>query len=361
MFARRERILAASARHAMLLVMTTSPLQLLVLGGTSWLGGATARLARDAGHQVTCLARGASGRPPEGVTWVRSDRDEPGGYDDVKGQDWDAVIDVSWQPDQVRSALAALGERAGHWVYVSSCSVYADDGTPGEDESAAVHPAHEGSGRVDMEAYGPAKVACEQACLDALGHERVAVARSGLIGGYGDLSDRFGYWPARVARAEDSEPVLSPPRDTPLQIIDVEDLAAWLVHLATTATAGVFNALGDSLPLGGLLDAAGEAAGRTPSYVEVSDDWLVAHEVEPWSGTDSLPVWLPQADYAGFMRRTNDAAKDAGLRLRPLAETVASSLEWERERGLDRDRRAGLSPLAEERLLAQVQPAGDAP
>ena len=329
-----------------------APIDLLVLGGTSWLGGAVARIALQRGHRVTCLARGESGTPPEGATWVRADRADPTAYDEVSTRDWDAVVDVSWQPDFVRSAVTALAARTGHWVYVSSCSVYSDDATPDTAEDAPLHPAHEGPGLVDMEVYGPAKVACERACLEAMGPERTAVARAGLIGGYGDRSDRLGYWPARAGRARDDELVLSPPRETPVQVIDVEDLARWLVHLAEHRIGGVFNALGDITTLGAVLDVCDVAAGCSPSYVEVADTWLVGHDVEPWMGPRSLPLWLPQREYAGFMTRRNQAAHAAGMTLRPLADTVAASLRWEQERGLDRDRRAGLTPAEESELLA---------
>jgi nucleoside-diphosphate-sugar epimerase len=239
-------------------------------------------------------------------------------------------------------------------VYVSSCSVYADDAMPGTGEEAAVHPAHEGAGSVDAEVYGPAKVACEVACLSAMGAEHTAIARSGLIGGYGDLSDRLGYWAARVARATKGSPVLVPPLDTPVQVIDVEDLAAWLVDLAERRVAGVFNALGDVATLRDVLDACAVAAGHRPAYVEVSERWLAEHEVQPWSGPASLPVWLPREKYSGFMTRRNDAARATGLRLRPLEETLASALRWERKQGLDRERRAGLTSTREAELLVRT-------
>ena len=127
----------------------SAALDLLVLGGTSWLGGAVARHAADRGHRVTCLARGESGRPPAGVTWVRADRALPTAYDEVTGRGWDAVVDVSWQPAFVRSALDRLAATTRHWVYVSSCSVYADDTAPGQGEDAPVHEAHTGTGPVD--------------------------------------------------------------------------------------------------------------------------------------------------------------------------------------------------------------------
>jgi nucleoside-diphosphate-sugar epimerase len=328
-------------------------LSLLVLGGTSWLGGAVARDALAAGHEVTCLARGEAGTPPSRATWVRADRRAPGAYDEVAGHDWDAVLDVSWQPDLVRSALSALGARARHWVYVSSASVYDDDSTPGCDESASTHEPYPEPGPVDAEAYGPAKVACENACLQ-LGADRVLLARAGLIVGYGDRSDRMGYWPARAARAGADEPVLVPPLDAPAQVVDVDDLSAWLVWCCESATCGTYNVNGDQTTVRALVEASAGAAGTSPAYVEATDRWLTEQEVQPWSGPESLPMWLPQPDYAGFMTRSNAAAKGAGLRLRPLADSVEAALRWERERGLDRDRQAGLTPSRERELLDRL-------
>ena len=330
------------------------PLDLLVLGGTSWLGGATARHAAGRGHRVACLARGEAGQAPPGVTWVRADRTESDAYDEVAGGRWDAVVEVSWQPGFVRSALDRLAATTAHWVYVSSCSVYTDDRTPGAGEDAAVHEPYEGDGPVDWEAYGPAKVACELACREALGPDAVLLARSGLIGGYGDRSDRLGYWPARIARAEPGEAVLVPPRDTAVQVVEVEDLAAWLVPGAEDRVAGVFNAIGDPSTVGTVLDASVAASGSSPRFVEATDAWLARQDVAPWSGPDSLPLWLPQPDHAGFMARDTTAARRSGLTTRPLADTVAATLRWETEQGLERDRRAGLSSAREQALLTRL-------
>jgi 2'-hydroxyisoflavone reductase len=332
-----------------------STLDLLVLGGTSWLGGQVARQALERGHRVTCLARGDSGDPPEGVAWIHSDREQESAYDEVTGRDWDAVVEVSWQPRFVRAALEALAPTTGHWVYVSSCSAYAEENAAGASEDARVHEAYSGQEPVGWDDYGPAKVACEQACTTAMGADRVLVARAGLIGGYGDRSDRLGYWPARVAQAGDGEPVLVPPRDAAAQVIDVADLASWLVNVAERRTSGVFNALGDVLTMGSLLEACSRAAGRAPRFVEASGEWLVEAGVEPWAGPESLPLWLPLPEYAGFMTRRNDAARSAGLSLRPLDDTVAASLQWEREQGLDRSRRAGLTPARESELLHRLE------
>jgi 2'-hydroxyisoflavone reductase len=339
-------------------VTSSSPLQVLVLGGTSWLGGAVARQALERGHAVTCLARGEAGEPPDGVRWVRADRTEPTAYDEVADAAWDAVVDVSWQPAFVRAALGRLANRTRHWVYVSSCSAYADDLTPDAAEDAPLHEPYVGEGPVDWDVYGPAKVACEQACVAAMGADRVLLARAGLIGGRGDRSDRLGYWPARIARAADGEPVLVPPGDGAVQVIDVDDLAPWLVLAAEQRIAGAFNAIGAVTSIDAVLTVSVSVAGRVPELREASEDWLLDHGVEPWMGPESLPLWLPRADYAGFCRRRNDAARAAGLVLRPLEDTVRAALAWERELGLDRDRRAGLTAARETDLLADL-PAAD--
>jgi 2'-hydroxyisoflavone reductase len=325
---------------------------ILILGGTSWLGGRVAALAVERGHAVTCLARGQAGTAPEGVEFRSADRRADDAYDAVADRDWDSVLDVSWQPELVRGATSALGDRTAHWVYVSSCSVYSDDGTPGADESAALHEAWSGAGEASIEDYGPAKVACERAVLDAAGAGGSLVVRPGLIGGYGDRSYRFGYWPARFSRVRfRDDVVLTPDLEPAAQILDVDDLAQWLLRSVEERTTGVYNAVGDSFRLGDLLAVCAGAAGAEPTLVSADDVWLTDHGVQPWSGEESLPLWLPQSEYAGFMRRSNAAAKRAGLTLRPLGETASAALRWEVEQGVDRQRRAGLVPDTERRLL----------
>jgi 2'-hydroxyisoflavone reductase len=342
----------------MLAGMTTSEasgrLDLLVLGGTSWVGGAVARRAAERGHRVTCLARGEAGEAPAGTEWVRADRSKANAYEAVSGRSWDAVVEVSWQPAFVRGALAALADRVGHWVYVSSASVYPDDATPSQAEDSVVHEALADGEPASWETYGPAKVACEQLVREAVGDDRALLARAGLIGGDGDRSDRLGYWPARIARAAPGEEVLAPPRDTPVQVVDVEDLVDWLLLGAGTGIAGAYNVVGDVTDIGAVLDASVAVAGVVPRLVEATSAWLVAQGVEMWAGPESLPLWLPQPEYAGFATLRNQAAREAGLQLRPLEATVDATLRWERERGLQRQRRAGLTPGREAELLHQL-------
>lgn len=314
----------------------------LILGGTGWLSGRIARAWLDRGAQVTCLARG--GRPaPEGAELVRADRDDADAYAAVARQDWDRIVDISSRADHVRDAVEAIGQQAGQWTYISSMSVYSDDVTLGADESAPrYNPARPG----DEYDYGAQKVAAEDA-VAALG-DIATIIRPGLIVGPGDPSDRFGYWAAAFARADDGPVLLPPVEGRSAQVIDVDDVAAF----AVTAPAGlVANAVGDVHPLGGLLERVRTIAGHTGPTVTVAADELIANGVGFWMGDRSLPLWLPD-DMPGFMMRANAASLAAGGRLSPLDETIARVLADEIARGLDRPRRAGLTRDEEVALLA---------
>lgn len=328
----------------------------LVLGGTSWLGGEVARVALARGHEVTCLARGESGRAPTSATFVRADRAEDTAYGPVCDKDWDGVVDVSWQPGFVSRAVAALAQRTRTWVYVSSCSVYAAHDTIGADESADLLPALEG-GEATMATYGEAKVACEHAVVEGVGPGKAVIARAGLIAGPGDRSGRTGYWPMRFAHpATEQGAVLVPScPDLATQVIDVRDLASWLVHCVEVSAQGTFNVCGPVTRFADHLDVARRVAAHSGPLVTVSSQWLAEHEVHPWAGPRSLPLWLPDETHAGFGARNTDAATAAGLICRPLEQTLSDVLDWEVAQGPAHDDRAGLSPQEERQLIADAR------
>jgi nucleoside-diphosphate-sugar epimerase len=330
-------------------------MRILVLGGTAFLSSEIARQAVAAGHQVTCLARGSAAEPPAGVAWVQADRSLGADSYMTLAGGWDAVIEVARDPVPATAALTALAGRTGHWTFVSSCSVYADHSTPDAAEDAPLlQPLAPGTPSTP-ENYGESKAAIERETLRATGGN-AHLCRAGLIGGPGDASDRYGYWPARFAR-DNRAAVVPDIGGHATQVIDVRDLAAWILTAAEHGVTGPLNAVGDSVPFGDYVAESQSAAGFSGEVLDASEDWLVAHGINYWSGPGSLPLWLPPG-HGGFCTRSNRSARAAGLRTRPWQETLADTLADERSRGLERHRKAGLTPatealLAEELLLSR--------
>jgi 2'-hydroxyisoflavone reductase len=326
--------------------------KVLILGGTVFLSRAVAVHARDQGHDVICAARGVSGEPPDGVRFVRIDRALPGGLTPLAGLHFDAVVDVARQSvAQVRAAVGALGRRAAHWTYVSSRSVYGEKATPGQTVSATlVDAAGDASDEEDPANYGHLKVAAERCVLDALG-EKAFIPRPGLIVGNGDVSDRYGYWPARMSRGGE---VLCPgDPNTHVQWIDVKDLAAWIVHAAEQRLVGVYDATCAPAPMGELLARTASASESSPALRWVANQFLVDRGVNEWMGPSSLPLWLPDPVYAGYGDWDVSASLADGLTIRPIEQTAADALAWERQLGLDRQRKAGITADEEMSLLSE--------
>lgn len=289
-------------------------MKLLILGGTAWLGRELAVAALEHGDEVTCLARGDSGVMPSGVTAVHADRRRPDGLDAVAGQEWDAVLDLTRQPGQARAAARAVADRAAHLVFVSTISVYADNAGLGADESSPLLDALDADVLDDPADYGRAKVACERAVLDAVGPDRCLVARPGLIAGPGDPTGRAGYWAARFADpAGPGGTVLVPDAPgQPCQVLDVRDLARWLLVAARDRIAGTMDAVGERVTLPEFLDVARTVTGGTGTAVPASADWLHGNGVAPFSGPRSLPLWLHDPAMAGLLDRPGEAARPPG-------------------------------------------------
>jgi nucleoside-diphosphate-sugar epimerase len=331
-------------------------MRLLVLGGTAWLGRCVANRAAQLGHEVTCLARGVSGDTPRDAVLIRADRTKPGAYDQVADQTWDAVVDVTRQPGQARSAVAALARRSDLFVFVSSGNVYADHRDAGQDESGPLLDALEGDVMESMDVYGQAKVACEQQVARGFGPDRALILRVGLIGGPGDVFDRSGYWPLRFARpaAEDGSVLVPDAPHLPTQLIDVRDLGASIVDMGARGVTGTFNATGETLPFAQHLEIARAVARHTGPVVRADPQWLRSQGIRAWMGERSLPLWLDDPDWFGFNANDSTRARRAGLTTRPLKETLADTLAWELTRDQSRTRQAGLSDDHERELLAAL-------
>ncbi len=301
-------------------------MRLLVLGGTAFLSRAVAEVGVARGHDVVTVSRGRSGTAPDGARAVIADRDE-GLPDELRAQPFDAVVDVARFTAQVRDAVGAWPD--AHRVFVSTISVYADTATAsgGPGTLPLLAPLTDDASE-DPEAYGRLKVACEDLVRAAV--PSATIVRPGLIVGPGDPTGRFTYWPARLARAaSDGGDVLAPgdPADA-VQVIDVRDLAEWIVTLAQRRTAGTFDAVGPSVPLGRLLDDVAAGVGVTPAFRWVARAALEAAGVVPWAGPRSVPLWLPRPEFDGMLAHDDAPARAAGLRTRPVADTARDTLAW---------------------------------
>ena len=324
-------------------------MKILVLGGTLFVGRHVVEAAVARGHEVTLFNRGRTG--PDlfpGVETLHGDRDA-GDLDSLRRGTWDAVVDTSARlPRWVRDAAAVLGDSVGHYTFVSSGSVYADTSAAGTNETSPVLTLEDETVEeiTSAEVYGGLKVLCERVLEEILPRRSLAV-RAGLIVGPYDMSGRFTYWVHRIARGGD---VLAPePRDQPVQLIHGRDLADWILDMAERRETGVLNATGPEQPLTmeGVLEAIREETGADVRLVWVDEGYLLENGVEAWS---DLPLWLAPGenpDSANFLAVDVSKAIAAGLRYRPLAETIRETLEQ-----AETSPRAGLDPVRERELLA---------
>lgn len=319
-----------------------------MLGGTGFIGPHLVRHAVARGHRVTIFTRGRRDAelPPQVVRLI-GDRD--GQLDALVGKRWDAVFDNNTsKPDYVRQSTLLLQGSAGRYVFTSSTGVYYPYLRRGVDESTPVRlevtDPNDGS-----EAYGVAKASCERIVREAF-DERSVIVRPTYIVGPGDPTDRFPYWPVRLARGGE---VLAPGRKSdPVQLIDVRDLAEFMVRLVEDRDSGIFNVAGprDALTMGEFLEQARAAVDPAARLTWVEDyAFLEAHEI-----TDSVPWVMLKGNDEGHMSVRNDRAVAAGLAFRPLATTVRDTLAWWPTVPAERRDRPGfsISPEKEARALA---------
>jgi 2'-hydroxyisoflavone reductase len=307
--------------------------KILILGGTQFLGRALAEAALEHGHELTLFTRGRTNADlfPEAEK-LRGNRDS--GLAVLAGRQWDAVVDTSGYVPRIVRDSAELLRDSGRYVFVSSVSVYADFSVAPVEGHAV---ASLGNGSVDELAsdssnYGPLKALCEQAVEEVVG-ERALIVRPGLIVGPHDPSGRFTYWAQRLARGGE---ILAPgPPERQTQFVDVRDLALWIVAAVERGLSGTFNATSEGIPWRELL------AGADVAWV--SDDFLREHEVGEWL---ELPLWLSDPNWAGMHEVDVSRAVAAGLRFRPLAETLGGAAGAPAVEGV------GLTPEREAELLA---------
>lgn len=302
-------------------------MDLLLLGGTAFLGRAIASAARDRGVTVTCLARGT--RPAiDGVPLIRADRDEDDALTPVGDRTWDAVIDLTSEPGHARRAVRDLS--AGHWVFVSTASVYTRGDRREQAEHAPVHEPLTGDVMEDMSRYGPAKVACENAVRET--RESFTIIRAGLIGGAGDASGRSGYYPWRFAHPTGPDVLVPPDPDFPVALIDVQDLASWILDCAEQRVHGIFNATGPTTTLGDVLETSRTVANSQAVVRPVPAEVLAEAGISAWMGPASLPLWIDDPALRWFSTLDTTGARAHGLRTRPLSATLSAALAYERQR-----------------------------
>jgi 2'-hydroxyisoflavone reductase len=333
-------------------------MNVLVLGGTVFLGRAVVAEALAHGAAVTVFNRGLSGPTPLGATHIVGDRTDPADLAQLAGSRFDLVIDTSgYVPAEVRLSTDLLADSCGHYVFVSSINAY--PGWPREPDyrASGVHDGDPDAGREDVpdgcspaENYGWLKVGCERAVVRAFGEGRSSILRAGSIVGPEDREvGRLPWWLERVSRG--GEVLVPGPPTATVSLIDARDLA----RFALLGVAGEFDTSGphERDSRADLMRACAAATGSDASFTYVEDeDWLAEQGVEYWT---ELPLWIPASIGPSVFSHNSEPARAAGLRWRPLQETVSDTWTWLSESPEDRrdgESSVGLAPEREAELLA---------
>jgi 2'-hydroxyisoflavone reductase len=343
--------IAASAASGIALAAKARPRTLLILGGTGFIGPHLTQEALRLGWQVTHFNRGkrdADGVP--GVETLLGDR--KGQLDALRGRKWDAVVDnTGYIPKFVRMSAELLAPNVGYCLFISSISAYASFAKPNDENSPTGKLEDPEFEQVTNDSYGPMKALCEKYSLDAF-KGRASIVRPGYIVGPLDTTDRFTYWPVRMARGGE---MLAPGTAAdPVQIIDVRDLTTWMMQLVEARTTGIYNAISPPgmFTMGEIIRASQLAAPDAGTKVTwVDEDFLAG----AWKPEElDLPPWAPlKGETAGISLTAGERAHAAGLKIRPMTETVRDTLAWFRSLPPERQGklRAGLAPDKEAQTL----------
>ena len=334
-------------------------MNVLVIGGTRFVGRHIVDALRAGGHAVTLFNRGSHPSVHSDVEQTHGDRKSD--LQRLGSRTWDAVVDTSgYTPDVVERSLEYFKGKAGRYVFISTISVYDHERTAGPDEDAPLRqlPADADPAAYSDENYGALKALCEAAVQRAYG-ERATILRPGLVAGPHDPTDRFTYWPVRFDEGGD---VLAPLPENRVQYIDARDLAQFAAHVIENAIGGVFNCVTQrgNLTFGDLCLACMHEAAPEDAYVVALPDELLAQlDVQPWS---DLPLWIPAAsEHAGIANADSSRAAAAGLQVRSINETVRDTLAWARTAEKRPGAlKAGLAPEREAELLGAARAAGQA-
>ncbi|MBB5378419.1 2'-hydroxyisoflavone reductase [Deinococcus metalli] len=318
-------------------------MNILILGGTQFVGRHIVEAFLAAGHTVSILTRGRSKDDlPDRVERLRGDRAEADGLDALRGRAWDACVDVSgYVPRAVRASAELLRDHVGRYVFISTASVYAHpERHPVREDDPLLPPAAEDVTQVTGETYGPLKVTCEQ-IVEATYGERATILRPQIVAGPHDHTARYPYWVDRAARGG---AVLAPGDGSDhVQVIDARDLARFTVRVVENGIGGVFNLAGPRLSWAAFMDVLGVSR---PVWITSAD--LKAHEL----GFAELPLYIPEHDaQGGLMDISNDRAVAAGLTLTDPAVTARDTRAWSQDAALS----SALSPEREAEVLAAVQ------
>lgn len=322
----------------------------LVLGGTRFLGRTFVERALAAGHEVTLFNRGKTGPElfPE-VETITGDRTSADDLAKLAGRRWDAVFDPSgYVPRVVRMSADALASSANYYVFVSSISVYRDHSTAGADETYPLATLEDTSvEEITGETYGALKALCEQTVQEVF-PDKSLIVRAGLIVGPYDPTNRFTYWATRVQKG--GEFIAPEGPQTLMQIIDASDIADWVLRMAESGRAGIYNVTGDPITVGSLIETVRSVTGADATPVYMDAEFLAAQNVEPWQ---ELPLWIPATNeqFAHMNETGVDKAKHDGLTTRPLADTVRDLLEWENAQTNTEPSRHGLAEDKERSVL----------